>query len=115
MSADEDAPQRTASRNASSRSLVEAGWWRQSDLFDELLRRAQLPNDLKLFAECIILYGGQRYEMLLAVAWRKRAVGQCAARNFGCDETSLSDINELTLLRNCGHLDRFLDVTQSDC
>ena len=59
-SAVEAAPQRTASRKASSCvGRIEAGGLGQGDLLDHPGPRLDLPDDLQLFAEAVVLDRGQ--------------------------------------------------------
>ncbi len=100
-SAVEAAPQRTASRKASSRSggskPVGSG---RGDLLDDLGARLDLPDDLKLFAEGVVLDGEQRDEMLrLSVEGLERAFVQSALGDLADDPLPLADVHELPLFR----------------
>lgn len=55
-----------------------------------------LPDDFELLAQGVVLYGGERDDVLRRLAVR----GKCRARDLGDDELSPSDLYELSLLRN---------------
>ena len=100
-SADDAAPHRTASRKASSRAggsnpvgsgelLVDAG------------ARLQLPDDLKLLPEGVVLDGSEGDKVLGRLGGLQWAGRQGTGLDLGDDVAALPHIDKLALLRESG-------------
>ena len=82
---------------------VEAGRLGQGDLLDGLGAGLDLPDDLQLFAEAVVLDRGEGDEVLrLTVERSQRAIGQGALDHLAHDPLALPDIDQLPLLRGVG-------------
>ena len=99
----EDAPQRTASRKASSRAGASKPVGSGRAIFSWTLEPwLQLPEDLELLAETFVVDGDQRYEVLRL--GRNPAGGdrERAALDVGDDISALPNLGKLPLFRRRG-------------
>ena len=88
---------------------VEAGGLGQGDLLDDLGPRLELPDDLQLFAQAVVLDRGERHQVLTCIGRGFIGSAGRALLAFTDDTLARPDIDELALFRRTGCTKHYAD------